>query len=78
MLVIRDSGFFMIVRFRGWEFPICDGRAEVSNNFISSNLGDGMEIIGAWGNSEIVFAGNKITKNSGEYSVMVGKGAIKR
>jgi len=54
---------------------VADGKAEVKNNFISNNLGQGMEMIGAWGNCDVTFANNTITRNSGQYIVMVGKGA---
>ncbi|NNG01612.1 MAG: hypothetical protein HKM93_19645 [Desulfobacteraceae bacterium] len=54
---------------------VVDGKAEVRHNLVSHNFGKGMEIIGAWGDSEVVFAGNKITRNYGQHTVMIGKGA---
>ncbi|MHC4607670.1 MAG: right-handed parallel beta-helix repeat-containing protein [Planctomycetota bacterium] len=44
---------------------VCDGTAEVLGNEITGNRGHGMEIIGAWGDCDVVFKGNIITGNGG-------------
>lgn len=53
---------------------LVDSNATISGNLIANHRGEGMEILGVWGNSDVVFSNNKITQNSGTI-LQTGKGS---